>query len=285
MRDHVSPTVAVVTITHGRDAHLLRQWEGLGESPPDLYVVVAMGEPPPDPVARSPAVVGLQLPVASCGLPLAAARNAGAHAALDAGADILIFLDVDCIPGPDLVARYAAAVTVTAEPALLCGPVAYLPPPPAGGYPYGRLDRLAEPHPARPVPPAGTVMADDRFELFWSLSFALGAATWHRLGGFHEGYAGYGAEDTDYALSAAAAGARLYWVGGALAYHQHHKPARHEPDRIAEMVRNARLFRSRHGFWPMRTWLDELAADGVVEFAGGDLLVGPLTTEPGRTPR
>ena len=36
------------------------------------------------------------------GLPLAHARNAGARHALRDGAELLVFLDVDCIPGPDL---------------------------------------------------------------------------------------------------------------------------------------------------------------------------------------
>ena len=65
-------------------------------------------------------------------------------------------------------------------------------------------------------------MDDQRFELFWSLSFATGVADWHRFGGFCEQFRGYGAEDTDFAFRAADRGARLAWVGGATAYHPHH---------------------------------------------------------------
>jgi GT2 family glycosyltransferase len=258
---------AVVTITHGRQAHLHRQRLGLVADPPDVHVVVGMDDRPDlGDVAGAAPVTRRWVAPNGAGLPLAAARNAGAEAALDAGAEVVVFLDVDCIPGPRLVSSYAEAAVATPSPALLCGPVSYLPVPPPGGYPSDGLARMATPHPARPVPRPGGLLAEDRFELFWSLSFAVSARSWTDLGGFHEGYVGYGAEDTDFAVSAAAAGARLYWVGGADAYHQYHPPSRHDPVHIAEMTRNARLFHSRHGSWPMRDWLAELATDGAVEF-------------------
>ena len=43
------------------------------------------------------------------------------------------------------------------------------------------------------------------YELLWSLSFALTATAWRRIGGFYDRYRGYGAEDTDFALTARAA--------------------------------------------------------------------------------
>ena len=55
-------------------------------------------------------------------LPLAAARNAAARAAVG---DQLIFLDMDCIPVPELVADYAGFLD--AQDALLMGEVLYLP--------------------------------------------------------------------------------------------------------------------------------------------------------------
>ena len=54
--------------------------------------------------------VGIDVPPE--GLPLARARNAGAQRALDTGAELLVFLDVDCIPGASLVNRNEAAATV-----------------------------------------------------------------------------------------------------------------------------------------------------------------------------
>jgi hypothetical protein len=265
---------AVVTITRDRDTHLHRQRVGLAQAPPDLHVIVGMGaEPQLADVVGAPPTTTLTVAVPATGLPLAAARNAGAAAAIAAGAELLVLLDVDCIPGPRLLDRYTAAVPRMGRPALLCGPVAYLPPPPEGGYPDRGLDALAPPHPARPAPPDGEVRREDRLELFWSLSFAVTAADWITFGGFCEDYAGYGAEDTDFAFAAAARGAGLYWIGGAHAHHQHHPPSRSTPGRAAEIVRNARLFRCRWGWWPMAGWLEELATAGTVEFdPGSDLL-------------
>ena len=258
---------AVVTITHGRDAHLQRQRIGLALDPPALHVVVGMGEEPePAPVPGAPPVLAVSVPVPPTGLPLAAARNVGAAAAIDAGAELLVLLDVDCIPGPTLLHRYARAARATPDLSLLCGPVHYLPPPPPGGYPLDGLADLAPPHPARPAPPDGQTWPEDRWSLFWSLSFAVTAGGWTGLGGFCEDYSGYGGEDTDYAVCAAAAGAGFYWVGGATAFHQHHPPARDSPARTAEIVRNATLFHRRHGWWPMAGWLSALAAAGVIEF-------------------
>uniref|UniRef100_UPI0015F0E518 glycosyltransferase family 2 protein n=1 Tax=Pseudonocardia pini TaxID=2758030 RepID=UPI0015F0E518 len=206
-------------------------------------------------------------------LPLAHARNAGAATALGLDADLLVFLDVDCIPGPTLVERYARAAR-TAGSSLLCGPVTYLPP--------GSTELVPDPHPARPDPPAGALVPETRRELFWSLSFAVTAEAWRRSGGFCEEYRGYGGEDTDFALTAGERGLGLHWVGGAHAFHQHHPPARTDEARVAEIVANARLFHRRRGRWPMVGWLHELAAAGAVEFdPAHDTL--RLTTTPTTT--
>lgn len=258
---------AVVTITSDRDAHLHRQRMGLAAAPPDLHVVVGMGGRPALPhVPGAPPVVLVEVPVAETGLPLAAARNAGATAAIAAGADVLVFLDVDCIPGPAMLRYYRGTAGAVLGPKILCGPVSYLPPAPPDGYPTTGLADLAPPHPARPAPSDGEVWPEQRWELFWSLSFAVTAADWTTLGGFCEQYTGYGAEDTDFAFTAAAAGACLHWVGGATAFHQYHPPSRLSSARAAEIVRNATLFRRRHGWWPMSGWLAELDEAGLVVF-------------------
>src|SRR3954471_2815158 len=137
---------AVITIVAGRHDHLVSQRAALDGS--EHHVVVAMGEREAEHCRR---LVGDTSDVIAVetqpeGLPLARARNAGARRALDAGAELLVFLDVDCIPGAALVERYEAAAGST--PALLCGPVAYLPPPPPAGYPATGLHSLATPHPA-----------------------------------------------------------------------------------------------------------------------------------------
>jgi hypothetical protein len=239
---------AVVTIVAGRHEHLARQRAAL--SGDVTHVVVAMRAAEADALgALGGDVVALAGHVDP--LPLARARNAGAARALALGARLLVFLDVDCIPGPRLLERYAAAATVRPNE-LLCGPVAYLP---EGAGP-------ARPHPARPIPAGDALESGGDHRLFWSLSFALTRATWERIGGFCEDYVGYGGEDTDFGQSARAHGVDLTWVGGAWAYHQHHDsappPARHRDAILA----NAARFHARWGWWPMEGWLAEIGAQG-----------------------
>ncbi|WP_030959725.1 glycosyltransferase family 2 protein [Streptomyces sp. NRRL S-378] len=258
---------AVITIAAGRHPHLLVQQDGLARSSraPDHYVVVSMADPAiQDVVAdRNPAADVISLPLEGGRLPLAAARNAGAARALAAGADLLVFLDVDCVPGPSLLDGYARAAQ---DGALLCGTVAYLPPPPAHGYPLDDLAGMAPPHPARPAPATGHVVRGGDPRLFWSLSFALTASTWNRIGGFCEDYTGYGAEDTDYASCAARLGVDLWWVGGAPAYHQHH-PTQHPPvQHVDDIIRNGALYRARWGTWPMEGWLHDFEERGLVRY-------------------
>jgi N-acetylglucosaminyl-diphospho-decaprenol L-rhamnosyltransferase len=206
----------------------------------------------------------VHVPRAPGGLPLARARNTGARAALAAGASVVVFLDVDCIPSPGLVEAYVAAAD---DPAtrddLLCGPVAYLPPPPAAGYDLDGLDALAEPHAAR-----------QHHELFWSLSFAVTASTWEALGGFDERYVGYGGEDTDFALRAARSGTALAWIGSARAFHQHHPVSSPPVEHVVDIVRNARIFHDTWGRWPMTGWLDAFERRGLVgRLADGSYVV------------
>jgi N-acetylglucosaminyl-diphospho-decaprenol L-rhamnosyltransferase len=273
---------AVITIVAGREIHLGTQRRGLVGSTvaPDVHVVVVMGG---QEVAQVPGlcteVVHVEVPPS--GLPLAAARNAGARRAAELGAELLVLLDVDCIPAPELVSRYVAAAR-THPGVLLAGPVAYLPVAPPAGYDLAELAATAAPHPARPVPADGEVVPEPRTELFWSLSFATTACTWARVGGFHPGYTGYGAEDTDFAIVAAAAGVPLAWVGGATAFHQHHGPSGPTAANAPSIVRNAHLFHERHGWWPMSGWLTRLHEDGLVHF---DPATGRLDLVPATAPQ
>ena len=257
--------LAVITPVAGRHEHLLGQLRGLRASTriPDNHVVVAMGDPDVADLVGDSAVVLDTSPV-NGRLPLAAARNAGAERALAAGADVLVFLDVDCIPSPPLIERYAAAACQ--HPAtLLSGPVAYLPPPTEGGYQLDRLSELGRAHPARPAVSENAVQALD-YELFWSLSFALDAATWTALGGFCERYTGYGGEDTDFAQLARARRVAHRAVGGAAAYHQWHPSPEPPVQHLADIVRNASIFRERWGWWPMTGWMDAFQQLGLASY-------------------
>ena len=257
---------AIVTIAHRRSEHLRRQLDGIasGSMLPDPHVVVAMDDPTVvDVVAdRGPTVVDVEGDGGP--LHLAAARNAGADAAIEAGAELLVFLDVDCIPGTCLIERYRRAADLSEHrDALLCGDVTYLPPPGPDGYP-ARLDHLVDPHPARPAPADGDVVHTDDYHLFWSLSFATSARTWRRIGGFCTRYRGYGAEDTDFGQVAAARDVPMRWVGGAHAFHQYHPVSDPPVEHLEDVVRNAEIFHDRWGWWPMQGWLDAFEDRGLI---------------------
>ena len=270
--------VAVVTIVHGRHTHLERQLWGLRRQSrvPDLQVVVAMDDPEVEPLARSQAgpwdVRVASLPRREGRLPLAAARNLGVAVAARGGAEQVVLLDVDCIPSPRLVERYAAVLAdehrhrpdADGAPLVLSGEVAYLPPAPAGRD-YRELDlaALAAPHPARPVLAPDEVRPAEDLRLFWSLSFALTVRSWEAIGGFDETYVGYGGEDTDFGQRLGACGGRLLWVGGAAAHHQHHPTSSPPVQHVHDVVANANRFARRWGWWPMEGWLDAFATRGL----------------------
>lgn len=274
--------VAVITPVAGRHEHLRRQRHGLlaGTRPPDLHVVVAMDDPAIRDVlgAHPPCPDVVDLPCSPRRLPLARARNLGAARALIAGADLLVFLDVDCIPGAQMLQRYAEYASGASAPSLLCGPVAYLPPPPSQGYDEKGLAAIGQPHPARPVPPQTGAIPNGDHHLFWSLSFAVRASLWRELGGFCEDYEGYGCEDTDFGQIAARREVPLTWLGGAWAYHQHHPTTDPPVQHIEDILRNAVIFFRRWGWWPMSGWLDAFERQGLIRYDEGTqrwILVDP----------
>ena len=259
--------VTVCTLTRDRTSHLVNQVRGLaaGTRAPAAQVVAVMGGEDPRPQVPSVDWEIEYVWVKDGGdRPLAQARNAAARAADTAG---LVMLDVDCIPSPKLVEYYADALD--SFDGILMGDVRYLPPG-ATDEPWddGVLEHLSEPHPVRPDPPGpGQIEPTDRFELFWSLSFAVRRETMlERIGGFDEGYGGYGAEDTDFAFRARREGVPLAWVGGARAYHQHHETYDPPLQHVRSIVGNARRFREVWGTWPMEGWLARFATLGLVSW-------------------
>lgn len=270
--------VTVCTLTRDRTAHLVNQVRGLLGSTrsPDAHVVAVMGGEDPRP--EVPATPWPTRFVAAGGdgdLPLARARNAAVAVADTEG---VVLLDVDCIPSSTLVASYAHALD--GFDGILMGGVRYLPPGwtvDAEQVPLddASLHRLGERHPSRPEPPGDRVARPtDRYELFWSLSFAVRRRTLlERIGGFDEGYGGYGAEDTDLALRARDAEVPLAWLGGAWAFHQHHDTYDPPVQHVASIVANARRFHEVWGRWPMEGWLSRFADAGLVRWEpGGDVL-------------
>ncbi|MDQ0727571.1 galactosyltransferase-related protein [Microbacterium sp. W4I20] len=266
----MSVRVAVITpASIDRLAHLHRQRRFLREAQTAGLEIVRIEawldeEMPPAP----PGVQTVHVPPGPHGMRVGAARNAAARVAVEHDVDLLVFLDVDCLSGSALLARYLDAARDHPDD-LLCGPVTYLESVQRPAT-LDDLDALTRPHPVRPLPQDGTVVeaTDREFDLFWSLSFAVTPATWARLGGFDERYEGYGAEDTDLGRRARSLGIRLQWVGGAHAYHQWH-PAGSPPWRhLDDILRNGALFAERWGEWPMGGWIDAFVDAGAVEAYG-----------------
>ena len=154
-----APRASVLTLVRGRAAQVRNLMRGLSaQSVRPRELVIAWMQPEPAPDLPDPGCPVHHLHVPGEPMPLAAARN---RAAETAAGDALIFLDVDCVPGPTLVEAYAAACVQTEG--LFLGEVLYLPPDavalePQGGIDYARLDRLGRVHPAKPAIPAAGVM-------------------------------------------------------------------------------------------------------------------------------
>lgn len=257
--------VSVITLARGRAEHLVNVVHGLNRQtmlPTELIIGAMQDEPYHLPETSFPV---RQIHVAGEALPLAAARNA---AAASATGDILIFLDIDCIPSPDLVADYAGHAS--GFDGLLMGEVLYLPRAATqGDWSCEGFEGIAEKHSDRRGPPSHGIEICEDYRCFWSLNFAMQARTFQRSGGFDERYVGYGGEDTDYGKTLSMAGIAIAWAKGARAYHQyhpHHMPPVHH---VESVVRNAQLFEAKWGYRTMGHWLHAFRLMGLINDAPG----------------
>ncbi len=256
-------SVSVVTLAGGRPDHLRNLVTGLTRQtqlPVELIVAVMQDGAYDLPAAPFPI---RQMMIAGGDLPLAAARNAAAGAAVG---DALVFLDMDCIPTPTLVADYARRLGEL--DGLLMGEVMYLPGGATDGdWQSAAFEAIAVRHSDRRGPPADGIELCNDYRCFWSLNFAMRRATFLAVGGFHEGYRGYGGEDTDFGKLLDTAGLPIAWIRGGLAHHQyhpHHMPPVHHIDSV---VRNAELFEARWGYRTMGHWLYAFRLMGLVDDA------------------
>ncbi|WP_267388544.1 galactosyltransferase-related protein [Sphingomonas sp. GC_Shp_3] len=257
--------VSVVTLAGGRPDHLYNLVLGLGrqtQRPVELIVAVLQDEPYVLPEAPFPV---LQMMMAAPELALAAARNTAARATTG---DAIVFLDMDCIPTPTLVADYARRLDEF--DGLLMGEVMYLPGNATqGDWSYDAFAEVAVRHSDRQGPPADGIQLCTDYRCFWSLNFAMRRATFLASGGFDERYVGYGGEDTDYGKTIDQAGIPIGWIKGGLAYHQyhpHHMPPVHHLDSV---VRNAELFETKWGYRTMGHWLHAFELMGLIDQAPG----------------
>lgn len=256
-------SISVLTIVRDRPEHLAQLVEGLRRSdvPPDELVIADMGSDPAVIAPDAPFSVRI-VRVVENGLLLAAGRNAAACAAIG---DYLLFLDVDCIPMRGLVAEMARQLR--RKDALICAEVFYLGPTDARGpWSEESLTLSATTHPVRTFPARG-VREEPNAGLFWSLVFGIRRTCFEDLGGFDDGYTGYGAEDTDFGFRARQAGVSLLFMGGPGAFHQHHDVLDPPLQHVEDIVRNAQRFRNRWQVWPMEGWLRAFSELGIVEWS------------------
>ncbi len=261
--------LSVLTITRDRSHHLKNLLEGLARSSrlPDECVVVHMNEPA-EPLGDWPfACHHFRYDSSETTLPLAQSRN---FAARRATGDLLLFLDVDCIPGAALVKAYEEAC-VRSPVAITMGAVQYLQKTIHINWKDDETDSFlksqSQPNPKRDISSLTQGILETNYGLFWSLSFALHRSVFAQLGGFSESYPGYGAEDTDFAWKARAQSVPLLWVPNAVAFHQYHHstvPPWHNFDSI---VHNAQVFYQRWQEWPMSSWLTVFADEGYIKWS------------------
>lgn len=257
---------SVLVLTHRRTDHLRRLLTGVENSSqlPREIVIVHMDEAPqPGLECRIP-LVRRRVDTSSggIGLPLARARNAAAEAARGPN---LIFLDVDCIPSAGLFADLLE--TIGNEDVLSMAQPRYLRKPLVDSAPVddGVLEQLSVAHHSRAGLAGSGSRSGSRHEMFWSLGFAITATNFHQLGGFDPGYAGYGAEDTDFAFRARDWGLPMRFVAGDL-FHQWHVIHKPPLQHFEAIIANARFFKERWQQWPMEGWLTAFAHDGLIHW-------------------
>jgi GT2 family glycosyltransferase len=268
-------SVSVLTIVKNRPGHLAQLVEGLRRSEvlPTELIIADMGSDPAVIAPDAPFPIRV-VRMGGEGLPLAAARNAAASAATTAH---LLFLDVDCIPMRSLVAEVAGRLR--RDDAVICAEVFYLGPTDARGpWSEENLKLSAIPHPVRNFPARG-VRVEANAGLFWSLVFGILHIRFDDLGGFDEGYIGYGAEDTDFGFRAREASVPLLFMGGPGAFHQHHEVCDPPLQHVEDIVRNAQRFRDRWQVWPMKSWLHAFSRLGVIEWSEQSISLLRLPTD------
>jgi len=251
--------LSVLTLVRNRRLHLLRLIEGLcrSEIAPDELIVVDLGGPP---IVLPVTTFQIRVvPLDSEPLPLARARNLAASLARY---EILLFLDVDCIPMAKLLGLMSS--TLDKHDALVCAQIHYLREAVTHcDWQEDVLLRDSMTHPVRAFPAQG-IRVENNPGLFWSLAFGLKNSLFKTIGGFDERFVGYGAEDTDFGFRAREAAVKLLFLGGPGAFHQYHEVYDPPLQHFDDIVRNAELFFERWNVWPMHGWLDAFECLGLI---------------------
>ncbi|MCX2574141.1 glycosyltransferase family 2 protein [Pedobacter sandarakinus] len=253
---------SLLTIVHGRKSAFFNLLQGIERSNtlPDELIIVFMNEAICELPSFSFCVKCFSISDDSH-LPLAAARNL---AAKEASGDLLIFLDVDCIPHPNLIGAYLHSSKANT---LLCGSVRYLNASATEQRNFfDRLDQYSIADPIRGQLP------NLPYELFWSLNFACERLTYQDIGGFDENFNGYGAEDTDFSFTARKKAVKIATIG-AVAYHQHHASYAPPLNHFKDIVANALTFYNKWQTWAMEGWLTQFEYLGLIKRTQDDISI------------
>ncbi len=249
---------SVITIHYGRQEHLNNLIRGVERNsihPKELIIINMDAKLNLD--YNGPLTINLNNIISDIAnlLPIANARNLGAELA---ETNHLLFLDVDCIPEHNYIKNLNNQLDtykglIMATPRYLNEQVTQV----------ETIDLLKKStlHPRRPF--HAKITNTDHYELFWSLCFAMTKQDFKALQGFDEEYKGYGAEDTDFAFKAKAAGMKFF-LSPAIAFHQQHSFVRPPLDKIEGIVNNANYFNKKWNIWPMEKALKAFDEAGFV---------------------
>ena len=185
----------MITIVKGREAHLHNLLQGIKRSSlqPDEIRIVAIDDLPDLTDFQDLPIEISKISSKGANLPIAEARNIGSQ---NSKYDHLIFLDVDCIPHPDL---FDDMITQgLAHKTLIMGNPHYLESKIPQDFDLNDLEQHSAAHPARPEIKELTEASD--YMLLWSLAFYIPKQLFNILEGFDAQFTGYGAEDTDMAM-------------------------------------------------------------------------------------
>jgi len=257
------PEFSIVTIVKGRRKQLANLLDSIKASTilPNDVQVVCMDDL--DGIATPDGLnVHIHLINGIHELPLAAARNMGITAAETGN---VIFIDVDCIVSPTLFENMLMALK--ADNIITAYPL-YLPVLPDTGN-YADLKHKAVTHPARERIPVGQPVEHLQF---WSLIFAIQKQTFEKMGGFDESFMGYGAEDTDFAMTFHKAGFKLIFVHDYV-LHQYHDKYDPPVNHFHSIIENATRYRQKWNVLPMRHWLKTFEEMGLIKIDQADNII------------
>lgn len=248
------PAVAVITAGYRQhDAHL-DQIGGLARAPvtPDLHVIISMGDRDltrgrvPVHHDRWETLVRA-MPPGPQRARRVLARDAGARAAVEAGAELLVFLDADALPSLHLVEQYAEALAQPSVggPRVLCGSLVDPGPRPEAGYQWSRLDRLVAEDLAAVGLAAGEVIPEPQVERFRAASFGITAADLETVGGMLGPELSTSEHDLDFASRLREAGGNLARLVGVTALRRPRDLAQVTLAELDTLARAANRFEAR----------------------------------------